>query len=79
MMDEALETVQAKLATLEPHIVSGEWGPWSDWSSCNRTCPPVMKRKRACNNPAPECGGSFCQGEEGGGEDEIYLNDLIGV
>ena len=65
--DVALQTFQHKLALLEPHIISGEWSSWSDWSSCNRTCGGgVRERRRECNDPAPACGGSSCQGEEVG-------------
>ena len=64
--------LQQKLATLESHSISGGWSSWSSWSSCNRTCGGgVRERRRECNEPAPACGGSSCQGEEGGGEDEI--------
>ena len=72
--NEELKTAQQKLATLETHSISGEWGSWSNWSSCNRTCGGgVRERRRECNEPAPECGGSSCTGEEGVGENEIHF------
>ncbi|KAK7604348.1 hypothetical protein V9T40_005534 [Parthenolecanium corni] len=43
--------------------VNGGWGPWSQWSECSAHCGRgTSKRSRACNNPPPLNGGSFCSG-----------------
>lgn len=44
--------------------VDGGWSVWTDWGSCSVTCGSgVQNRSRACNNPAPENGGTDCVGE----------------
>ncbi len=40
--------------------ISGGWSSWSSWSTCNPDC--VRHRRRSCNNPEPDHGGSFCKG-----------------
>lgn len=43
-----------------------EFGPWSKFSECARTCRGGAKtryRYRECNNPKPQNGGRFCSGE----------------
>lgn len=43
--------------------VDGQWGKWSNWGSCSKTCNyGVRTRSRACNSPAPAHGGKHCQG-----------------
>ncbi|XP_017328556.1 complement component C8 beta chain [Ictalurus punctatus] len=39
--------------------VDGNWSCWSEWSACNGQ---TKKRTRQCTNPAPQNGGSSCQG-----------------
>ncbi|TTA54982.1 A disintegrin and metalloproteinase with thrombospondin motifs 7 [Bagarius yarrelli] len=48
----------------QPQKVNGGWGPWSEWSSCTRTCDAgVQKSHRDCVNPTPRNGGRYCLGE----------------
>lgn len=47
-----------------PGSVSGEWGPWTEWSLCTRSCGGgVSTSYRICNNPKPANGGRYCVGE----------------
>ncbi|OQR67645.1 A disintegrin and metalloproteinase with thrombospondin motifs 7-like, partial [Tropilaelaps mercedesae] len=47
-----------------PEAIDGEWGPWSAWGECSRTCGGgVMHAERHCDNPAPAHGGRYCIGE----------------
>ena len=44
-------------------LVAGEWGEWSTFTSCSKTCGGgVQGRKRSCDNPAPAHGGASCSG-----------------
>ncbi|XP_060630493.2 hemicentin-1 isoform X1 [Anolis sagrei] len=43
----------------------GNWGPWSNWGTCSRTCNSgQMRRYRTCDNPRPLNGGSACAGAD---------------
>jgi len=43
--------------------VDGEWGDWSSFSSCSKSCGSGWKyRTRECDNPAPSDGGENCLG-----------------
>ncbi|XP_019904855.2 hemicentin-1 isoform X2 [Esox lucius] len=45
--------------------VHGNWGPWSSWGSCSRTCNGgQMRRYRTCDNPRPANGGRACAGAD---------------
>ncbi|XP_073979079.1 A disintegrin and metalloproteinase with thrombospondin motifs 7-like isoform X3 [Rhodnius prolixus] len=47
-----------------PGAVNGEWGPWSHWAQCSRSCGGgVQIRHRSCNDPAPRYGGRYCKGD----------------
>ncbi|KAI5608567.1 A disintegrin and metalloproteinase with thrombospondin motifs 7 [Silurus asotus] len=47
-----------------PENVHGGWEPWSEWSSCTRTCGAgVQNSQRDCVNPTPKNGGRYCLGE----------------
>ncbi|XP_018426257.1 PREDICTED: A disintegrin and metalloproteinase with thrombospondin motifs 2-like, partial [Nanorana parkeri] len=50
---------------LTPEILrqDGNWGPWSKFGSCSRTCGTgVRYRTRSCDNPHPANGGRSCVG-----------------
>ncbi|XP_019349080.1 A disintegrin and metalloproteinase with thrombospondin motifs 3 [Alligator mississippiensis] len=41
----------------------GNWGPWTKFGSCSRTCGTGVRfRTRQCNNPMPVNGGQDCAG-----------------
>ena len=45
-------------------LVDGNWGEWSKWGTCTKTCKQgKQSRTRVCNSPAPQYGGSKCQGD----------------
>ncbi|NXO04794.1 ATS8 metalloproteinase, partial [Rhinopomastus cyanomelas] len=50
---------------LEPQpMVDGDWGPWSPWGSCSRTCGGgVQFSYRHCDSPKPQHGGRYCEGQ----------------
>merc|ERR1712236_130756 len=44
--------------------VDGDFGEWSEWGICSRTCGTGSShRSRLCNSPAPAFGGEPCLGE----------------
>ncbi|XP_069470231.1 A disintegrin and metalloproteinase with thrombospondin motifs 15 [Ambystoma mexicanum] len=43
--------------------MDGNWGKWSPYGQCSRTCGGgVQLAKRECNNPPPASGGKYCEG-----------------
>ncbi|XP_044178030.1 A disintegrin and metalloproteinase with thrombospondin motifs adt-1-like isoform X2 [Acropora millepora] len=47
-----------------PCPIDGNWGEWSKWGTCTKTCKQgKQSRTRVCNSPAPQYGGSKCQGD----------------
>ena len=43
--------------------VHGNWGKWSGFGVCSKTCGGGTKsRSRKCNNPSPAHGGRKCSG-----------------
>jgi hypothetical protein len=47
-----------------PGATNGEWGEWTPWSKCSRTCGGgVSFAERDCNDPAPQNHGRYCLGE----------------
>ncbi len=43
---------------------AGNWGDWTQFSSCTVTCNGgIETRTRSCNNPSPELPGKDCYGE----------------
>ena len=46
-----------------PCPITGKWGSWTPWSSCNADCGGgTMRRIRECNRPLPSNGGDNCEG-----------------
>lgn len=44
--------------------VDGDWGLWTQWSSCSKTCGGgQQERTRACDFPRPAHGGHNCHGD----------------
>ncbi|XP_048844172.1 A disintegrin and metalloproteinase with thrombospondin motifs 14 isoform X1 [Brienomyrus brachyistius] len=47
----------------QPYGHDGNWGSWSKFGSCSRTCGGgVRSRSRQCDNPPPAYGGRDCPG-----------------
>ena len=69
--------MKEEISRLEPFKIAGDWSSWGDWSNCNSSCGGgVRERRRQCDNPAPQCGGQGCVGNEGGESDGIHDNLL---
>ncbi|XP_065055111.1 A disintegrin and metalloproteinase with thrombospondin motifs 12-like isoform X2 [Rhopilema esculentum] len=48
----------------KPLPINGNWGSWSGWTACTRTCGGgVQKVSRECNSPRPSFKGEPCFGE----------------
>ena len=46
-----------------PCPITGKWGSWTPWTSCNADCGGGTKtRRRECNKPLPSNGGDHCEG-----------------
>ncbi|XP_070817740.1 hemicentin-1 [Chaetodon trifascialis] len=57
--------VQIDFCNSDPCPISGNWGPWSSWGSCSKTCNGgQMRRYRTCDNPRPANGGRACAGAD---------------
>lgn len=55
---------QAEEKVLKPQVpVDGNWGSWSPWGTCSRSCGGGVRFSyRECNDPQPQNGGKYCQG-----------------
>lgn len=46
-----------------PPTIEGGWGPFGTWSKCTATCGGGYRmRRRICDSPFPQNGGSECNG-----------------
>ncbi|XP_072012833.1 A disintegrin and metalloproteinase with thrombospondin motifs 8 [Engystomops pustulosus] len=55
---------QAAEEVLKPQVpVDGNWGIWSSWGTCSRSCGGGIRFSyRECNDPQPSNRGKYCQG-----------------
>uniref|UniRef100_A0A8C9DLV3 Hemicentin-1 n=1 Tax=Prolemur simus TaxID=1328070 RepID=A0A8C9DLV3_PROSS len=45
--------------------VDGKWASWASWSACTASCGGgARQRTRDCSDPAPQHGGSKCEGSD---------------
>ncbi|XP_060104212.1 SCO-spondin-like [Heteronotia binoei] len=52
-----------KPCQVQPCARSGAWGEWSPWTGCTVSCGGgLQSRRRACDSPAPQNGGDYCEG-----------------
>ncbi|XP_030135337.4 hemicentin-1 [Taeniopygia guttata] len=57
--------IQMDFCNSDPCPVHGNWGPWSGWGTCSRTCNGGQTRRyRSCDNPRPASGGRACAGAD---------------
>ncbi|XP_033937393.1 hemicentin-1 [Pseudochaenichthys georgianus] len=57
--------VQIDFCNNDPCPINGNWGPWSSWGSCSKTCNGgQMRRYRTCDNPRSANGGRACAGAD---------------
>ncbi|XP_067391212.1 hemicentin-1 isoform X2 [Emydura macquarii macquarii] len=57
--------IQIDFCNSDPCPIHGNWGPWSSWGACSRTCNGgQMRRYRTCDNPRPVNGGRACAGAD---------------
>ncbi|XP_071607415.1 hemicentin-1 isoform X1 [Heliangelus exortis] len=57
--------IQIDFCNNNPCPIHGNWGPWTSWGTCSRTCNGgQMRRYRSCDNPVPASGGRGCAGAD---------------
>jgi len=55
----------------QPCPIDGQWGGWSNWGACSKSCGPngVQSRERRCDNPEPQYAGcKQCAGGDAAGK-----------
>ncbi|XP_028932208.1 semaphorin-5B [Ornithorhynchus anatinus] len=64
--DKSLWTQDISACPVKNLTVDGAFGPWSAWQPCEPSDGPgsgvCLSRVRACDHPAPRCGGRACSG-----------------
>nr|XP_006811817.1 PREDICTED: A disintegrin and metalloproteinase with thrombospondin motifs 18-like [Saccoglossus kowalevskii] len=47
-----------------PSVIHGNWSAYAEYGECSRTCGGgITYKERECNNPKPQYGGRYCQGD----------------
>lgn len=56
-------TTDFSVCHTHPCPIDGNWAKWSKWGSCSFTCGGGLQyRNRTCNDPEPQYGGQYCNG-----------------
>ncbi|XP_060565319.1 properdin-like [Ruditapes philippinarum] len=59
------DTEQTTTCNSQNCPIDGNWGLWSQWSTCSATCGnQTMSRTRLCDSPAAQHGGASCSGSD---------------
>ncbi|XP_053403013.1 hemicentin-1-like [Mercenaria mercenaria] len=59
------DTEQTMTCNSQNCPIDGNWGDWSQWSTCSATCGnQTISRTRSCDNPAAQYGGADCSGSD---------------
>ncbi|XP_063688512.1 SCO-spondin-like isoform X2 [Bolinopsis microptera] len=64
------DDLQSRDCNADPCPIDGGWSDFSDWSECSVACGGgSQSRSRSCSNPAPENGGTDCDGDDSQSQD----------
>ncbi|XP_057313717.1 coadhesin-like [Hydractinia symbiolongicarpus] len=78
----SLEEFVTTPCNLRPCPIHGEWGAWSSWTTCDKTCDQGLRqRNRTCDYPSPQFGGMECLLKNGTRDQEenvfVACNEMV--